>query len=310
MAKLTFRNVWLANSIHKESFLWDEQVSGFGVRIKPSGVKSFFIQYRNKDKRSRRITIGRFGGITLEQARKVAQEHIKLVELGQDPAEIKSKNSLKNEYLLFSGCFSNYQLIEMILLEGNLKFQIQPLEKIKNYSVLKKFSKLNYREDELLLLNNDGDTMNDIPAIILYLCEFHGLHHLIPEIHEKNRAIFLDSLFAINNFFGSIFNNLPPQHLYCSKIKAKKPIKISMKNDVLLYLEKIEKEHYNTGSSFLNDRFSLIDLILSYWIEFLDIADCLSKMPNLKKCYSNVRTRSKINHVFSRFNVNTCNHLD
>ena len=124
MAKLTFRNVWLANSIHKESFLWDEQVSGFGVRVKPSGVKSFFIQYRNKDKRSRRITIGRFGGITLEQARKVAQEHIKLVELGQDPAEIKSKNSLKNEYLLFSGCFSNYQLIEMILLEGNLKFQI------------------------------------------------------------------------------------------------------------------------------------------------------------------------------------------
>ena len=115
MAKLTFRNVWLANSIHKESFLWDEQVSGFGVRIKPSGVKSFFIQYRNKDKRSRRITIGRFGGITLEQARKVAQEHIKLVELGQDPAEIKSKNSLKNEYLLFSGCFSNYQLIYMDL---------------------------------------------------------------------------------------------------------------------------------------------------------------------------------------------------
>ena len=309
MTKLNFRNVWLANSVNKESFLWDEQVSGFGVRVKPSGVKSFFIQYRNKYKRSRRITIGRFGNITLEQARKLAQENLKLVSLGQDPAELKSKNFLKNHYLLFAGCFSNYRLIEMILLEGDIKFQIQTLDKIKNYAFLQNIPQLDIKEDSLLLSNNDGDTMSDVQAILLYLSEFHGLSHLVPEIHEKNRALFLDTLFEINYFFRSIFNSSPTLHIYCSKNKEKKPIKIDIINNVLIYLEKVEKEYYQSGPYFLIDRFSLVDLILSYWIVFLGIDDLLKKMPNLKNCYFNVRKRSKIKHVFDRFTINSCNHL-
>ena len=43
--KLTKRTVdSLAYDPHKEIFYWDDEVPGFGIRIKSTGVKSFIIQ--------------------------------------------------------------------------------------------------------------------------------------------------------------------------------------------------------------------------------------------------------------------------
>ena len=57
-------------------FLWDTEVRNLGVRITPGGVKTFVIRYRNADGRSRRMSIGRYGILTVDQAR--AQARIKL----------------------------------------------------------------------------------------------------------------------------------------------------------------------------------------------------------------------------------------
>jgi integrase len=69
----------------RETFLWDRELRGFGVQVMPSGLKSFVIQYRNSEGRQRRAVIGRYGLMTVEQARIAAHEKLVAVAKGRDP---------------------------------------------------------------------------------------------------------------------------------------------------------------------------------------------------------------------------------
>jgi site-specific recombinase XerD len=71
----------------REAFVWDRELRGFGVQVMPSGLKSFVIQYRLSVGRHRRAVIGRYGLMTVEEARKLAHEKLVLASKGVDPAE-------------------------------------------------------------------------------------------------------------------------------------------------------------------------------------------------------------------------------
>jgi integrase len=90
MPKLTKRFIDdLAAEIDREFVVWDGEFPGFGLRVKPSGAKSFLIQYRNSNGRSRRVTVGRYGVLTPEEARGDARRLLADVAGGRDPAEIR-----------------------------------------------------------------------------------------------------------------------------------------------------------------------------------------------------------------------------
>jgi integrase len=73
----------------RDVFKWDAgdgALKGFGVRVKPSGARSYFIQYRNSEGRTRRLVLGRVGELTPEQAREFASDRLTQVRLGGDPS--------------------------------------------------------------------------------------------------------------------------------------------------------------------------------------------------------------------------------
>ncbi len=86
MPKLIKRAVDALPVEAKDYFVWDNQIAGFGVRVMPSGVKTYQAQYR-KGGRTRRVFIGRHGKITVDEARKLAKELMGQVAKGENPAE-------------------------------------------------------------------------------------------------------------------------------------------------------------------------------------------------------------------------------
>jgi integrase len=71
------------------SIEWDQELRGFGVKVVASGLKTFVVQYRNAQGRSRRIMIGRYGVITVEEARREAKTVLGKIAKGVDPLEEK-----------------------------------------------------------------------------------------------------------------------------------------------------------------------------------------------------------------------------
>lgn len=87
MPRLTKRVVdWLRPDPARDVFVWDDEISGFGVRVKPTGTKTYFVQYRTLIGQTRRMVIGRHGVLTPEQARVFARKQLAHVTLGKDPS--------------------------------------------------------------------------------------------------------------------------------------------------------------------------------------------------------------------------------
>ncbi|MEM1420904.1 MAG: site-specific integrase [Pseudomonadota bacterium] len=67
--------------------VWDAEIPGFGLRVFPSGVQTYFLQYRSPRKRTtQKKKIGRHGQVTAEEARRIARELLGRIAMGSDPA--------------------------------------------------------------------------------------------------------------------------------------------------------------------------------------------------------------------------------
>lgn len=106
MPKLTKRLVDATKPEEKELFVWDEELRGFGLRVRPSGRRYYFVQYRNTYGRTRRLSLGQHGKLTPEAARNLAKKHLLAVCGGADPAAERQERrkstrfgELADEYL-------------------------------------------------------------------------------------------------------------------------------------------------------------------------------------------------------------------
>jgi len=77
----------------KDSFLWDDKLAGFGLKVTPSGSKVFLYQYRlgGRGTKVRRYTIGKFGKVTADAARKIAEGLALKVAQGIDPQKERAE---------------------------------------------------------------------------------------------------------------------------------------------------------------------------------------------------------------------------
>ena len=94
-ATLTKRAIEAFQPTEKAWIAWDDKLTGFGIRIHPSGAKSFIVNYRAGDggrkAANKRVVLGRYGQIAPDQARKMAQATLGKVAGGGNPAEERAE---------------------------------------------------------------------------------------------------------------------------------------------------------------------------------------------------------------------------
>ena len=83
--KLTERRIRDLKAGPKRRIEWDSDTSGLGVRVEPTGRKSFLYDYRDAGGKQRRVTLGRCDETSLAAARaRVAEERATVREGGAD----------------------------------------------------------------------------------------------------------------------------------------------------------------------------------------------------------------------------------
>jgi integrase len=130
-----------------EQLIWDSELKGFGVRVFPTGRRTYFVQYRNQCGSTRRKKIGVHGVITADLARDEAKKLLGDVAKGEDPSKDFQKSKLKptfeelaNEYLEIyaktekkpKSYKEDKRMLERIILK---KWRGKKIEEITTYDV-------------------------------------------------------------------------------------------------------------------------------------------------------------------------------
>ena len=75
----------------RELFLWDETFPGFGIRVQPTGAKSYQFQYRDRQGKSYRVTLGRYPALRPSEARELARRKMANLLLEEDATLTQEK---------------------------------------------------------------------------------------------------------------------------------------------------------------------------------------------------------------------------
>ncbi len=90
LPKLTKRFVDAVQPTDRDIVYWDDELARFGLRVKPSGAKTFVVQYRNAAGRTRKLALGRVGVITPDEARRRATRALGQVADQKDPSAARN----------------------------------------------------------------------------------------------------------------------------------------------------------------------------------------------------------------------------
>jgi Arm DNA-binding domain len=71
----------------RDAIYFDADLRGFAIRTKPSGSKTYLVQYQNDGGRTRRVSFGQHGALAPAEARQKAAVLLGRAKAGEDPAQ-------------------------------------------------------------------------------------------------------------------------------------------------------------------------------------------------------------------------------
>ena len=168
-------------------------------------------------------------------------------------------------YTLFGGGYTRAHMTEMVFAEVQVPFEVKLVDTLKGENRTPKFLEINPTGFVPALRTPDSKVLFETPAINLYLAELHGTGLLAPSIDDPDRGLFLSSLFYITDELEPTLK----RYFYPNRygVRNSDELKIREKSlDTICHTLGFINEHLtNAGPFHLGNRYSLVDLVLSFW---------------------------------------------
>ena len=175
---------------------WDAKIPGFGVRVSPSGTKSFVLVYRH-DGRARRLTLGRFPILGLAEARKLAHKALSQLAGGTDPIAEKEAQRDRSSNLFPAvvdefvrlHCARHNRVNTAKETERLLRVEFLPKWRKRDVSSISKID-INRAMDKIMERGSPGAAHHAFAAIRKFFnwCVERGLVEVSPCMGLKNPA--------------------------------------------------------------------------------------------------------------------------
>jgi len=176
---------------------WDEQLPGFGLRIYPTGRKSFVLSYRSNG-RKHIMTVGGYGAITLDQGRKKARRFLSDIIEGGDPLASRKKAAQGSTVKVLCG------------------------EYLERYA---KPRKKTWKEDQRRIERHVLPTWGNVKAKALNRSDVASFHHKLGRTapYEANRILaLLSKMYEMAKQWGFIEEHAPNPAQKIDKFKEEK----------------------------------------------------------------------------------------
>ncbi len=114
MIRISKRSVGALEAQDRDVERYDEDLKGFGVRVRPSGRKTYFVMMRHRCV-MRRFTIGSHGAVTAEAAWLKAKQIISDLAIDKNPTEVQEtvRNSVAVRSLGVACCRFRGQALKL-----------------------------------------------------------------------------------------------------------------------------------------------------------------------------------------------------
>ena len=201
-------------------------------------------------------------------------------------------------YTLYGGGYTRAHMTEMVFAEIQVPFEVKLVNTLKGENRTPQFLEINPRGFVPALRTPGGMVLFETAAINLYLAELHGAGLLAPSTDDPDRGLFLSSLFYITDELEPALKRYFYPNRYGVRESDELKIREKSLDTICHILGVINKQLSNVGPFHLGDRYSLVDLVLSFWMNSIMDKSKVLHFHAINRCVNRVEVRPLLQKLF------------
>jgi glutathione S-transferase len=213
-------------------------------------------------------------------------------------------------YTLYGGRFTRAQIIQMLMAEAGIDYELVEIDILEQQHRSPEYLAINPAGYVPALRLDSGEVIHETHAINLYLIDRHRLEQLGPLPDDPQRGSFLSGLFFMADDIEPILKRLfYPQRYVLDEADCDAMEQMALRQ-VLERFEIIDRRLGQQGPYYLGERFSLVDIICSYWAVTLSIDSELPGLPAIHEHMALIRSRPLIKPLFDEMYRNSLEYFE